>query len=85
MKNTVEINITYNNNTNEDDKYMHSFINSLENMFRENGSLLEAKRIAESNRPIEELRIIFNDEVVTPTDIRLRFFKSANKIEWKED
>lgn len=80
MRNTVEINITYNNNTNEDDKYMHSFINSLENMFRENGSLLEAKRIAESNNPIEELRIIFNDEVVTPTDIRLRFFKSANKI-----
>lgn len=80
MKKEVQLNIIYSNNTCDDKNYVESFINSIEDLFKQNGALLEAMRIAEAENTYEELSLIFNDEILSPTYIRLRLFKSVRKV-----
>lgn len=78
MKHEVELNIIYNNNnTDKDDNYTFSFNKAIEDIFKEKGILLEVDRITEAENPMKELLLILNDEVITPSQIRMNFFKQG--------
>jgi len=69
----INLNISYENGTNIDDNFVSVFTNSIVKLFSENYSLLEAIRLSEAENPIVEWNTINNNEVMTVSDIRMRF------------